>query len=375
MRIAIDGRELTGTPTGVGRYLAEILSAWAALPGARAHEFVLCLPEAATLPGPLSLPHTVLSAPGRGVWWEQWALPRLVRQVRADVLFAPAYSGPIFSSVPMVVTMHDVSFAAHPEWFSWRAGVRRRVLARLAARRAVRVLTVSDFSKREIVRHLAIAADKVEVIYSGATAFTNRPSPITNSSPLPSSPSSPSLSALPVVLYVGSLFNRRHIPELIEGFALLARRHPQARLELVGDNRTSPHVDVAALIARSGLGDRIRARSYVSDAELAGLYENAAAFAFLSDYEGFGLTPLEALASGMPIVVLDTEVAREIYGPAAVRVARPEPPLIEAALERVLFDAGERDRLRAVAHGVLQRYSWEECGQRTLQVLMACGRK
>ena len=72
--------------------------------------------------------------------------------------------------------------------------------------------------------------------------------------------------------------------------------------------------------------------------QLAALYRRASVFVFLSDYEGFGMTPIEALAAGVPIVVLDTEVAREIYGPAALYVERPDPPLIEAALERLLFD-------------------------------------
>jgi alpha-1,3-rhamnosyl/mannosyltransferase len=112
----------------------------------------------------------------------------------------------------------------------------------------------------------------------------------------------------------------------------------------------------------------------VADDELRLLYRGARAFVFLSEYEGFGLTPVEALAGGIPIVVLDTPVAREVYGPAAAYVARPEPALIEAALERVLFDEEERARLRDAAATVLARYSWEECAHRTLQVLLACGR-
>ena len=102
------------------------------------------------------------------------------------------------------------------------------------------------------------------------------------------------------------------------------------------------------------MADRIRARQYVSDAELSALYARASAFAFLSEYEGFGLTPLEAMAAGIPVVVLDTEVAREIYGPAAEYVAQPEPDLIAAALERVLVDA---DRAHAAHRGRGERRS------------------
>jgi len=171
VRIAIDGRELGGRPTGVGRYLAEILAAWSTLSGAAAHEFILCAPEPVALRGVEALRLTTAIAPGRGTMWEQLVLPRLVRSARADVLFAPGYTGPVLSTVPMALTIHDVSFAAHREWFSWREGLRRRVRTRLSAQRAARVITVSDFSKREIVRHLGIEQSKIDVIYSGATAF------------------------------------------------------------------------------------------------------------------------------------------------------------------------------------------------------------
>jgi glycosyltransferase involved in cell wall biosynthesis len=276
-------------------------------------------------------------------------------------LFAPAYSGPLFPGVPMVVTIHDVSFAAHPEWFAPREGFRRRLTTRLAARRARRVLTVSGFSKREIVRCFGIDAAKVDVVYSGATPFPD-------DAPQVGSDLQPGTAR---VLFVGSVFARRHVPELIEGFSRLARRRGNVTLDIVGDNRSRPAVDLAALVRAANVDGRIRLRDYVSDGELAALYSGATAFAFLSEYEGFGLTPLDALAAGVPIVVLDTEVAREIYGPAAVYVPSPEPALVEAALEAVIFDPAARARVLDAAPAVLERYSWQESAQRTLQALLA----
>ena len=110
----------------------------------------------------------------------------------------------------------------------------------------------------------------------------------------------------------------------------------------------------------------------MSEEELAALYASAQGFVFLSEYEGFGLTPLEALSAGVPIVVLDTPVAREIYGDAAAYVARPDPALIDAALDRVLFNEGERSRILANATSVLARYSWRDCAARVLEVLTSC---
>ena len=367
MRIAIDAREIAGKPTGVGRYLSEILSAWAKLSGTAAHEFILCTPEACSPARWAPLRISNVSAAGSGTAWEQLVLPRLIKRAAADVLFAPAYTAPLWCPVPIVLTVHDVSFLAHPEWFSWREGLRRRLITQASARRAARVLTQSDFTKREAVRHLGLDQSRVDVIYLGTTTL-----------PGTAAPSHPRTLALsqrePLVLYVGSLFNRRHVPELIDGFTRLASRHPTARLEIVGDNRTTPAIDVDDLIARSGMADRIRARQYVSDAELSDLYARASAFAFLSEYEGFGLTPLEAMAAGIPVVVLDTEVSREIYGPAAEYVAEPEPGLIGAALERVLGNGEERARLIEAGAAQVARYSWDECARRTLQVLLACTR-
>jgi glycosyltransferase involved in cell wall biosynthesis len=365
MRIAIDARELIGQRTGVGRYLWQLLLAWDAMPAAAAHEFLLCSPVAHHTDALPNLRITHRHAPRlRGTLWEQFSLPMLA--AGADVLFAPGYTGPLVGRVPTVLTIHDVSFAAHPEWFAWREGLRRRLLTRVSAKSAARVLTVSGFSKREIVRRLGIYPDKVEVIYSGVHQ-------VVPTSPVPA-PLAGARDSHPLILYVGSIFNRRHVPELIEGFALLQRQLPGARLTIVGDNRTMPKVDVNALIAATGgtVASRIRVREYISDEELAGLYAEASAFAFLSDYEGFGFTPLEALAVGVPPVVLDTEVAREIYGPSAAYVARPEPALIAAALETVLTDRSERQRILGAAPGVLARYSWRECARRTLQVLLAC---
>ena len=357
MKIAIDGRELIGRPTGVGRYLRELLTAWGELPAASSHEFVLCSPEHVD-PAPYErLRLSCVAAAGSGTLWEQRVLPKLVASTKADVLFSPAYTCPLWCPVPIVLVIHDVSFVAHPEWFPWREGLRRRTLTRLGARRAARVITDADFSKREITQLLGIPSARVDVIYLGASAL-HRARP--DDQP-----------RAPLVLYVGSLFNRRHIPELIEGFQQLTARMPQARLEIVGDNRTQPRIDPEHLIAASGISGRARWRSYIQDADLVSLYSAASAFAFLSDYEGFGLTPLEAMAAGVPVVVLDTPIAREIYGPAAVYLERPDPGLIADALTRLVEPSGERARLIDAGMQQVQRYSWRECAQRTLQLLLA----
>jgi len=201
----------------------------------------------------------------------------------------------------------------------------------------------------------------VHVVYSG-------PSEIATASPAARRP------AEPLILYVGSVLARRHVPELIAGFARLARRRPDVQLAIVGDARGVPPVDVAARVRAEGMEQRVTVRGYVTDTELTELYGRASAFAFLSSYEGFGLTPLDAIAAGIPAVVLDTPVAREIYEDAAHRVPAPEPALVEAALEQVLFDPVERARLAQAGRDIASRYAWSSSGAETLAALLRAGR-
>jgi glycosyltransferase involved in cell wall biosynthesis len=360
MRIAIDAQELSGKATGVGRYVSQLLRAWSTMPSAREHEFILCAPEDVHPVPADGLRLSRLTSPGRGSLWQQTALPRLVATANADVLFAPAYSGPVLSRTPTVVSIHDVSYFARPEWFGWREGLRRRLLTRLSARRARRVLTFSEFSKGEIARYVGVAPGLIDVTYHGVTTLETRAG---------ETAATDEVNRDPLVLFVGSIFNRRHLPAVIAGFERLTSHLP-ARLAIVGENRTRPHVDLSALIAASPAAGRVRLHSWLPDADLAVLYRRATAFVFLSDYEGFGMTPLEAIAAGVPPVVLDTPITREIYGGAAHYIDRPDAQLVAGALERVIIDAAERRRLLDAAAGVLARYSWHDCAQRTLNALL-----
>ena len=355
LHIGIDGRELVGHPTGVGRFLAALLNVWATdatLP----HRFTVFLPA----PPPPALAGlgprvtwTVDPAAPAGTWWEQARLPRAAARARVDVFFAPGYTAPLRLRCPIVLVIHDVSFFAHPEWFGWREGLRRRWLTRASARRARTVITVSEFSAAEIARYLGVPRAGIRVAAHGAPDVTAPP----DGRPRPR-----------LVLYVGSLFNRRRIPDLLRGFAVAAARVADARLVLVGDNRTNPRVDPLALARDLGLADRVEWRAYVPDADLGALYRSARVFAFLSDYEGFGMTPLEAIAAGAPPVLLDTEIAREVYGDAALLVP-PAPDAIGQALTRLLTDDAAHDALVAAGRRRLDRFSWPRAAAAVRQAL------
>lgn len=362
LRLGVDGRELVGRPTGVGRYLAELLHRWTGRPDAVRRRIFLYVPEAAReTPGTLAsltLDNVELRhlPGGSGTWWEQTALARAARRDALDVFFAPAYTAPLAPGAPIVVAIHDVSFLTRPEWFPWMSRVRRRWMTRVAARRAAAVVTFTDVMRREIAQALGIARDRIVVIPHGVRRPTDGPEDC-------------SAPRDPLVLYAGSIFNRRHVPDLVRAFARVAVRLPAARLVVAGENRTYPAEDPEVVAAALGLGDRVEFRAYVSDDELAALYRRARVFAFLSEYEGFGLTPLEALAAGVPPVVYDTPTAREVYGEAAVFVPIGDVAAVAGALETLLVDPDARARVLARARSLLARYSWERAAEATLQVI------
>jgi glycosyltransferase involved in cell wall biosynthesis len=362
VRVGVDARELLGSTTGVGRYLGELLLRWTARDDRERRQFILYSPESLTLPLPAHAAQFRVVNPGgksqRGPWWEQVHLRRAVANDRPDAFFAPAFTAPLVSGIPIAVTIHDIAFEAHPEWFRPRERMRRRWLTRRCAQRAAVVLTDSMFSHAEILKHYHLHPARIRVIAPGISprheaAWRERE------------------AAGPhrLVLYVGSIFNRRRLPDLVAAFALVSRAVPDARLAIVGDDRSWPPVALTTVIDSHGVADLVTIKSYVSDAELADLYARAAAFAFLSEYEGFGLTPLEALAAGVPVVVLDTPVAREVYGDAAHYVTASDVRGTADILTRLLVDPRSAGPVMQYAPSVLARYSWERCASATLDAI------
>jgi glycosyltransferase involved in cell wall biosynthesis len=359
MRVAVDARELCGRPTGVGRYLSGLLEAWADNATAGRHQWVLYAHSRPWVTDRWE-PHVRVVEGGGGTAWEQFTLPRALSAERPDVLFAPGYTAPLTVAIPVVLTVHDVSFFAHPEWFSSREGMRRRLLTAWSARRARKVITDSEFSRAEIVRHIGIASTKITSISPGVDQ-EHPPSRV----PDASAPRDP------VVLYVGSILQRRRVDRLIEAFDIAADQVPGATLEIVGDNRTRrPRLDLDALRKQAKHAADIHIRSYVDEQTLRTLYQKAAVLAFLSEYEGFGFTPLEALAAGVTPLVLETTVARETCGDAA-RYISPDAPVahVARALTELLTDARLRTEILQRAKSVLARYDWNLAAAETLRLL------
>ena len=363
LRIGIDARELLGEVTGVGRYLGELIARWTTRDDAALRRFILYAPRPLGTTLPKQAAETRVIPGGTGTWWEQTALRRAVRIDKPDIFFAPAYTAPLAIGVPFAVTIHDVSFLAHPEWFRPRERWRRRFLANRMAASASVIFTDSEFSRSEIASLLHVDGDRLKVVPPGVSR--------TGAAVASGDPAG---DRDQLVLFVGTLLNRRNLPELIAAFAKASTARPEARLVIVGADRTWPRQDLKEAAAAYDVGSKVEIRSYLPHEQLRDHYARASVFVFLSEYEGFGLTPLEALAAGVPIVVLDTPVAREVYGDVAAYVGVGDIEGTAAAIERFLASRSAAREQLSRAPRVLARYSWDRAADATLRHLEQIGR-
>jgi len=381
MRIGIDGRSLERERTGVARYLLSLLRVWAK--EHQAHEYYLyfehevpvdpLLDEACfTTRLPARLP--VLKQNIRQLLWEQTVLPLAARRDRVDLLFSPGYTLPALIGGASAVTIHDVSYEAHPEWSRVAQRWRLRMFSRLAARRARVVLTDSQFSRQELLKYYRLPASKVRAIPLAADDYFRQLS------------ASEARKAVTrrfgfeenYLLFVGSIFSRRHIPTLLEAFELALKDGGPASLVLVGADSLRGSFDLSRAIEVLNLRLGRRAVVHfprVEDDELLSLYNAATAFIFLSDYEGFGLTLLEAMACGTPVISARTSSIPEVVGDAALLVSDPSDLVeVSRAILAVSGDAERRDHMIRMGLEQAARFSWRRCAEDTLRVLEQCGR-
>jgi glycosyltransferase involved in cell wall biosynthesis len=368
LAVWIDARELGGRPTGTGRYLRNLIRHWR-----DSGDTLFCY-----FNGPPAL-EPVLDHPAvrkralgdgcaRGITWQERLLPRAAREDGVEVFFSPAYSCPLSLGVPRVTAVHDFSFFSYPQDFAWTDAFRRRVLVRLSVRASRLVPVCSDFTGREMARLFPDLAGKARHVALGADED------------LPPSPPRDEARARlritgPYVITVGAVLNRRCVPELLRASATLMRRRPGLVLDVVGENRTHPRLDLEALADEMGILPSVRFSGFVDDAALADRYAAADAAVFLSEYEGFGLPALEAAARGVPLVVSRAPSLGEVFRDAALLVDPRDETGIAAALERVLTDEALRAGLVESGRALAARHSWADTARRTRGALLeAAGR-
>jgi glycosyltransferase involved in cell wall biosynthesis len=173
----------------------------------------------------------------------------------------------------------------------------------------------------------------------------------------------------PLLLTVGSILNRRRVMELLAAVRRLIAGHPKLRLEIVGDNRTTPRIDLDALIAEWHLTEHVRLSGFVSETELACRYAAADLAIFLSEYEGFGLPALEAMSRNVPVIVANRPSLSEVFHSAALLVEPDDVTSIAAGIDGLLRSVALRQALVARGRLLAARYSWAQTAALTLETL------
>jgi glycosyltransferase involved in cell wall biosynthesis len=352
-RIYINGRFLTQQTTGVQRFAREILRAVDALvvseESARKHSIVLLTPPGTTSLAGFS--NIECRSVGRlqGQAWEQLELPRYT---------GDGFSLNLCNTAPLagrctIVAIHDAGVFAVPDAYSRPFRLWYRLLHPQLGRRAVRMLTVSEFSRDELSRHLGIARDRFTVIPNGGEHILREPA------------DHRILSRLGL--------SRRYV---------LAVSSHSAHKNFAGIQAAVKHMRQQdfTLVFAGGANSRIfnaeetpagesMATGRVTDAELRALYESAECFVYPSFYEGFGLPPLEAMTCGCPVVVSRAASLPEVCGEAAVYCDPNDPADIGRALDVVLEDAALQSELRRRGHERAAQFTWSRSGTALLRVL------
>ena len=364
MIVAVDGRELQGSPTGTGRYLRNLLRIWS-----RTTDDGIIVYFNGPAPADPVLDHPRIVARGlaparTGLLWQERRLAPAIRRDAADVLFSPAYTCPLTLARPRVTAVHDLSFFAVPEDFSLRDGLRRRLLVAASMRASAAVLACSDFTRRQIAQWFPDLAGRVVHVPLGADDDLPAPPPRAEARHRLAVEG-------PLLVTVGAIFNRRCLPVLLRAVSRLVRRHPDLVLEVVGENRTVPPLDLSRALRSLDLDRHVRLAGFVSDPQLADRYAAADAAVFLSEYEGFGLSVAEAMARGVPTVISSRPALGEIFGGAALCVDPRDEPAVEAALERVLTEPQLRSDLAESGRALAAGFSWSETARRTREALAA----
>ncbi|UCF66787.1 MAG: glycosyltransferase family 4 protein [Acidobacteriota bacterium] len=365
MIIGVDARVLVHQPTGVARYLRGLLGAYPPLRGENERlRLYVDRPPTERLPGPADAWEQIAwRPPGGDPAWRQLRLAAHVRRHPPEVLFCPFYSIPLAARCPSVVTIHDVSFLAHPEWFRWRSRLAFSLVGP-SARRASKVLTVSRFSATEIVERLGVPAARIEIIPPGIDEQWGRPIREGEWDGL--------FRWLEhtgaYLLHLGAVHERRNPFLLLESFARVCPDHEDLALVIAGPTM-QPSPDLDAAIDELGLSGRVRRRQWVPEPLLRPLIAGARALAYLSSYEGFGLPALEAMSVGTPVIALRCASLPEVLGDAAVWVENPTLDEVSAAFRELLDSDAAVETLRQRGLERAAQFRWERAARATFEVL------
>jgi glycosyltransferase involved in cell wall biosynthesis len=361
VRVSLDATAVPGRPAGAGRYILDLAAAL----GRRSDVALTVVCRSgdegrwrAGSPRTSVLGRAPAQRPLR-LAWEQLRFPELLDRLPLDVHHGPHYTMPERASLPKVVTVHDLSLVEHPGWHQpVKVAFFRRAI-QTAARRSDGLIAVSRATAERLIALFAPRVP-VHVIPHGVDLARFRPldaddetGRVLDRAALRRMGATP-----PYVAFVGTLEPRKDVPTLVRAFDRLAATVPGLTLVLAGGPGWGTRA-VEAAVKAAIHGRRVRLPGYISEEQKAALLRNAAAVAYPSLEEGFGLPALEALACGTPLVTTRGSAMEEVTGDAALLVPPGDPDALARALEAAVSGDGEVGRRRTMGLEVAARYTWE----------------
>jgi glycosyltransferase involved in cell wall biosynthesis len=368
MRIAIDARKIHDY--GIGTYVRNVLKQLALQD--TTNEYVLiCRPDRCAMVRELGPNFTAVpdgSAPYSLA--EQFTVPMDLRRHKVDLLHEPHYVLPPLVPCRAVVTIHDCIHLRFPQYLPHRlAHTYARAFLWTATHQANRIITVSEASKRDILQYFRIPPEKIEVIYNGIDERFWMPPDADEMGRV----SERYQLTSQFILYAGNIKPHKNLERLIEAFHQLRRSgFDELKLLIIGDE-ISKYATLRRAVHRYKLHKHVRFFGFVSDQTLAALYRLAAVFVFPSLYEGFGLPPLEAMASGTPVVTSNVSSLPEVVGDAALLIDPYSPEAIANGIRMVLTDPVLREDLRTRGLARAKEFSWARSVERVRAIYAEVG--
>ncbi len=300
--------------------------------------------------------------------WEQAVLPILCAQLRLDLFHAPINVAPLAVTCPIVLTLHEAEPYMFPRDIPLPILAYWLVLRRASAYRARQVITVSESSKRDLIRYMGLAADKITVTLLGVAAarFATRG---------PDEAALPSGVRRPYLLWIGRTYPRKNVVRVVEAFRLLKEKGLAHQLVLVGVSGWGNPALRRALDALGALRAEVTLIGFLNDDGLAPLYRQADAFVFPSLHETFGLPVLEAMAAGTPVVTSATTATAEVAGEAAILVDPTSSVAIARGIEQALREERPDGPLVSAGRHRAGSFSWARTAEMTLEVYRQWGGK
>jgi glycosyltransferase involved in cell wall biosynthesis len=359
LRIAIDARKLRDY--GIGTYVRNLLRHLSRI-DSKTEYVLICRVEDCGAVEELgenfrAIPETASPYSAS----EQLRIPMDLRREGIDLFHAPHYVLPPLTPCKSIVTIHDCIHLRFPQYLPNRlAYAYARSSLWFATHRSNRVLTVSEASKRDILRYFRVPERKIDVIYNAIDERFGEPPPAEE---IERVRDRYQLNA-PYVLYAGNIKPHKNLERLIEAFHTLRRGDLEhVKMLIIGDE-ISKYATLRRAVHKYKLHKHVRFFGFVPDQTLAVFYRLARAFVFPSLYEGFGLPPLEAMASGTPVITSNLSSLPEVVGDAALLIDPYDPDAIADAMRRVLLDSDLRDDLRQRGLRRVAEFSWDRSVRR-----------